>query len=602
MRRWGALAAALPLVASLAAAAPPPGWQAATMMPLAEVSPGMRGVGRTVFRGTSIDTFGVEVLGVLDTGLPRNHMILARVSGQGLERAGIVAGMSGSPVFVEGRLIGALAFGWPFSTEPIAGITPIEEMLDLGSRSAGDLGAAPRAHGLPPGTWNALWNTPADGALDLLIGRPDPGAEPMSPLQVPVAVSGFSGGGADLAERFLATRGFLPVQGGGGGDPAPGTGPVHLEPGSAVGVELIRGDASMAAIGTVTWVEGDRVLAFGHPMLSLGPTAYPMTEARILAVMPRLSTSFKLGVAGRTVGAITRDYATGVMGALGDAPHMIPIHLDLDFPERPETLDFQILDGEGLTPALVGVVATNCMQTLGRAQGAFTLRMRARVVLDSGRVVEISRVAAGFSPPTALAGDLARITGLLAGNPFQPVRLESIAVAVTVQDSIQAAFLDRVSVPPGPVHPGDAVAVTARLRDYRGETRAMEIPFALPADLVPGTYQLLACDSGQAARLDQERAPARYAPTSLDQVITLLEGEVPADHLVLRLVSAEPTPVVTGRELPRLPGSLRAVVLSPSASGAGGEAGATVVAERTVAANRILIGCQAVPLTVEEPR
>lgn len=602
MRRWGALAALL-LLASVAFAAPPPGWQPNAMMPLSEVAPGMHGVGRSVFRGTAIDTFGVEILGVLNTGLPRNHMILARVSGQGLERAGIVEGMSGSPIFVNGRLIGALAFGWPFSTEPIAGITPIEEMLTLESRTAGKPGdTAPRAQGLAPETWSSLWDAPSGQVLDLLLGSSDASPEPLSPLRVPVAVSGFTGMGADLADRFLTSHGLLPVQGGAGVEVPPATdGPVHLQPGSALGVELVRGDASMAAIGTVTWIDGDRVLAFGHPMLSLGPAAYPMTEARILAVMPRISTSFKLGVVGRTVGAITRDYATGVMGALGNAPHMIPVHLKLGFPERPEVLDFRVLDGEGLTPALVGVVAANSMQTLGRAQGPFTLYMKARLLLDTGQTVTTAAVEAGFSPPTALAGDLARVTGLLAGNPFQPVRLESIAVEVTVRDSIQAAFLDQVSIPPVPVHPGDTVAVTARLRDYRGATRGMTIPFPVPTDITPGTYQLLACDSGQAAKLDQQRAPGRYAPSSLDQVIALLEEEVPADHLVLRLVSAEPTPVVTGRELPRLPASLRAVVLSPSTSATGSQAAGTVLAQREVPADRILIGCQNVSLTVEEP-
>ncbi len=608
----GVLRALLPslLTAALAPAAlaapAVPGWDDARYLNADALKPGMRGYGRSVFRGSEADTFSVEILGVMPTSTPHQRMILARLSGQGLEKSGVVAGMSGSPIYVDGKLIGALAFGWSFASEPITGITPIADMLALAGRDAAPVGgegeaAVPSGPGMDPGTWRSLLQARGREALDVLLrDPPEPRADTWAPLRIPVAVGGFTPGLSPLVDRFLAGLGFLPVQAGAVGAEDAGSG--TLKAGDALGLELARGDAQLAAIGTVTWTDGDRVLAFGHPMMERGAAAYPMTSARIITVMPRLSSSFKMGVVGRPLGAITRDYGPGVMGSLGPSPRMIPLDVDLDLDGRPRSLHFELLDAQELTPALAGFVTANGMQRLNRASGPITIRTAVTVNLADGRSVTTHSTGAGFSPPGALAGDVARLVGLLAGNPFQPVDLASITVKAEAADSIEAAFLEEAWLDPGPYRPGDRVGVTVRFRDYRGSTWSRRTGIRIPADAGPGTYRLSICDGQRDGAMEASRAPERYDPKNLDRLLVLLGEELPQDTLVLRLLDGASNPVVGGRELPRLPASMKSAVTSPLSSGRVSSTGATVIATHVETLDKLLIGCLGLSLTVEPAR
>jgi hypothetical protein len=559
----------------------------------------MRGIGRTVLRSTQIEEFEVEILGVLQTSSPGGQMILGRVSGLGLEETGIVAGMSGSPIYVEGRLVGALAFGWPFATEPIAGITPIQAMLDLQTRSGGVSGTMQRRAGLDHATWEALLSAPRDAVMEVLSRSPASSISgQVVPLQVPVSLGGWHAGAASQANRILETMGFLPVQGGTFRADSTVSETV-LEPGSAVGVELVRGDAGIAAIGTVTWVEGSRILAFGHRMLNLGTTAYPLSAARILTVMPRQNSSFKVGVTGITLGAVTGDYNTGVLGELGRPPRLVPVDVALSHGEQVRDLHFEVLDAERLTPALAGLVVLNSVESLVRGAGPSTMRVVTTVSLEGGREVTASTVLAGFSPAPALAGEVARMVGLLHGNPFEPTGVTGVEIKAELEDEIQAVFLDRIFIQPDVYHPGDSVPLTLGFRDYRGAEWSHEAKVMLPLDLAPGTFRLIACDGIQALRLDQERAPSRYAPKSMDQLISLLESSIPYDHLVIRLLGDSKHPVVGGRELPRLPRSLLPAIASTSASGRAGEAEGAILVEQTENLGKVLLGCESLTLTVE---
>ena len=604
-RGTGLLAAALVLLIAGRAAAALPGWDSSRYLSVDDLRPGMKGVGRSVFTGTGPEDFGVEIIGVLPTSTPRQRIILARLSGQGLEKSGVVAGMSGSPIYVDGKLIGALAYGWSFSTEPITGITPIADMLALEGRSAApaaaETGPPMSKHGaMAPRTWDALWKARGEAALDLLAPTRHADPEGLAPLRVPVAVGGFGPASGSAAGDLLARLGFLPVAAGAGGvDP---TLPDTLGPGSAVGVELVRGDAQLAAIGTVTWSDGKRVLAFGHPMMNRGASAYPMTAARIVAVMPRLSSSFKMGVVGPPLGAVTRDYESGIMGEMGPSPSMIPVDVNLKLEGRSETLRFQILDAEGLTPALAGLVASSGMESVNRSQGAVTVATTIALTLGDGRRVETRSVGAGFSPPTEIAGDVGRLVGLVYGNPFEPVSLARVEVTGSVQDSIEAAFLEGVSIGSGPYHPGSRVPVDVRLRDYRGRTWTHHTGISIPADLPPGTYRLAACDGQTDFRQESARAPDRYQPRSLDRLLSILGEETPYDVLVLRLFAAEGNPVVAGRELPRLPASLRAAVTSPPAGGRVSRTAASVVATERENMGKMILGCESVSVAVEPRR
>jgi len=572
-------------------------------MSLDEVKPGMQGTGRSVFQGTEVEEFGVEILGVMPTSSPGGEMILARFSGMGLEDSGVIAGMSGSPVYVEGRLLGAVAFAWPFATVPIGGITPIASMLALEGRPGaedeeGNPSSRPEG-GLSPQTWEELLGVRGQAALDLLVGETAASAGSMPPLRVPVAMQGFGGPGLETTSRYLERLGFDPVAGGAVGSDSTATGSAALEPGSAVAVELVRGDAQLAGIGTVTWVEGDRILAFGHPMLNLGPSAYPMARASIVTVMPRWTNSFKMGVAGPPVGTIVRDDQTGIMGRLGSSPRLIPVEIAVEGGERSGAMHFEILDVDALTPALVGLVAMNSATTRMRAMGAATLRVETTVRLRDGRSVSTADRLAGFTPPADMAGEVARLVGLVASNPFEKVQLDAVSVRVQVENGIEAAFLDGISIPPGPHRPGSRIAVQTTLRDYRGSTWTRAIPLALPEGLAGGTYVLAVCDGAKASQEEEKRAPDAYKPRSLGQLLRLLEESTPHDVLVVRLYDPEGSPLAAGRELPRLPSSVRSAVQSPLATGGSEETQATIVAETLAPMDKVVVGCESLPLSIE---
>jgi hypothetical protein len=324
-----------------------------------------------------------------------------------------------------------------------------------------------------------------------------------------------------------------------------------------------------------------------------------MTEASILAVMPSSNASFKIGVPGRTLGAVTGDFNSGILGKIGESPRVIPVEIVLNHLERREELRFEILDALGLTPVLAATVAMNSMESLGRTSGPSTIRITTEIKLADGRSVSAPSVQAGFSPPLAVAGSVARLVGLLYGNPFEPVNLAGITIEISLGDAIEAAFLEDVSVPSGTHHPGDRLPVTLGLRDFRGVTWKHELDLELPGDLPPGTYRLMACDGAQATRLEQERAPGTFVPRNLDQLIELMTATVPNDHLVLRILGDEQNPVVGGRELPRLPSSLRPVVSSPNVGGRSSEAGNTVLLEQTENMGKVILGCEILSFTLD---
>jgi SpoIVB peptidase S55 len=581
----------------------PPGWDASRFMSVREVRPGMKGVGRSVFQGTKVEEFQVEILGVVDTPAPRGTMIMGELSGHDLDKLGVVAGMSGSPIFVDGKLIGALAFGWSFSSRPVAGITPIEEMLRLEARPAASPNLAEaKAGGLPIEEWQSLMRASGEEAMAVLSRGLAPAQGASAPWSIPLALSGFPQGASSVLAGFVQPQGFVPVEASAPASAAAAADSTTLVPGSAVAVELVRGDARLAAIGTLTWIDGKRVWAFGHPMLNLGATAYPLATASIVTVMPRLSSSFKMGGAGSPLGAITRDYSSGVMGELGESPSLIPLNVKLSYHGKVQNLHYEVLDAESWTPVLVGFVASSTIESLGRANGAATLRVHTQINLAGGDSVTSGSTMAGLTPPAALAGEVARVVGLVHGNPFEPARISNIGVTVDLDDTIDAAFLEGVSLPPWSLHAGDALPVRLDMRGYRGTAWSKNIDFHIPDGLPAGDYKLLVADGAQAAKVEADRAPDRLAPRSLKQLSEVLADTPASDAVVLRLLDTTSNPVVSGDELPRLPGSLRTVVQSPLAAGNVEKTEGSIVAETRVPLGRVMLGAYVVPLKLDPKR
>lgn len=550
---------------------------AADVLPLGEVRPGMLGVGRTVFEGARVDEFRVRILGVLENAVgPRHSLILARLEGGPLAETGVIAGMSGSPVFVDGKLVGAVAYAFPFGKEPIAGITPIGDMIAATStgapRAASARAASPGASGLAaPLDREAVAEAlrrplPSLGATGFR-GEPLPrgvSVASLSPLALPLVFSGFEPATFEWAREIFAGMGFAPVMGGGGAGPDPGPLPA-LEPGAAVGVSLVEGDLDLSTTGTVTHIDGGRVYAFGHPFYNLGPTRFPMKKVWVHSIFPSLQVSWRIDAALEAVGTMDEDRRTAVSGRLGAPPSMVPVEVRLGSARLPQrAFRFRIADDELFTPLLGYVTLLSVLQGHERAFGASTLRLEARVLLAGGREVRIEDVVAGQQPGARAASILAGPLAMLVGNDFEDVAIERIEVSVDAVETLESATLVRTWVDsPLPVRAGDTAPVKVQLRTHRGETITETLPVPIPRSAPAGPYTLLVADGRTMDAVEQRELRQPFVPRDMGQLLRALNTLRAGNRIYARLASPAGGAIVAGEYLPALPGSVLSVLSSP---------------------------------------
>jgi SpoIVB peptidase S55 len=565
--------------------------QTTSFMTADEVRPGMKGYGKTVFQGTKIEQFDVELLGVLKNFAPKQDMILARLSGGPLARTGVIAGMSGSPVYIDGKLLGAVAFSFPYATEPIAGIQPIQQMLgllDLKNAPPQQIARAEAsgngAISLPESPTAFIYSqyqklaegTPLHQLLlpqSLLSSSPfgavSPGSASLTRIQTPLFVSGATPAALQAYAPFFATFGFSPVQGGGGGSAQnlAGSGPTKIEPGSSINVELIRGDISWSANGTVTHVDGNKVYAFGHPNLTAGPTDVPMSAGYVISLLPNLQNSFKLAVPMDVVGAFQQDRSTGIAGSLGATSKMIPVNLTLHSSlNTVNKYKFEVASDRFLTAPLMNFIVFNAITASERALGEMTVYVSGQIRLKNQDPVNIGNVFSSDMNGPAMAS-IAAVSPLqyllMAG--YDGVVIDDINLDITSMDRKTNAQLERISVNKAEVAPGETVTLTAYLRSTSGDTIIEQYPVQVPAGLPAGSVQLLVGDGTTVTNIDIRRGPSGV-PAGIKQVINELNKLRKNDRLYIKVVSSEPGVVIGGEELPSLPPSMAALINSDRSS------------------------------------
>ena len=553
----------------------PIGAQSIEFFPVDDLREGMRGVGRTVFHGTTVEEFDVEILGVLKNSSPKQDMVLARLSGGPLAETGVMQGMSGSPVYVDGKLVGAVAFAFPFASVAIAGIQPIDQMVR-------NLSAAPEGNRVA-GVWPAesprayvnrvMVGLAAGAPFEELIAPPDPvgsgpllataGGTGLAPIRTPLFISGASapavGRFSGLFERF----GFAPVQGGGQGSAASVAGAEGLEivPGSAVNAELVRGDISLTANGTVTHVDGDRVYAFGHPFQSTGPTSMPMSSAYVITLIPNLSNSFKIAVPMDVVGAFLEDRSTGISGRIGATPRMIPVGINLETSRsRSERYDYEIVDDRFLTPFMMNFTLFNLILATERSLGESTIEVSGTIHLAGGENIDVENAFAGDvnGPAQATIATVAPIAYLMSAG-FEELAIESIDLDVRSSDSKRIVTLDAVRVDRTEVRAGESVTIETTLRTPGGDEFTESYDITIPAGLDAGSVELSVGDGVSMTASDLGRVPSG-APRDAGQVLDELRDIWRTDRLYVRLLASSPGAVVDGREMPSLPPSVIAIM------------------------------------------
>lgn len=590
-RRRGGFALLALAAASLVA---PAAASAQAILPLDEVRAGMTGEGRTVFAGDRIETFGVEILGVLRNPFPGRSIVLARLSGGPLEHTGVMQGMSGSPVYVDGRLVGAVAYAFPFSRDPICGITPFEEMLRFteapvgnsasgaGDAAAGRGGLAPVLRFSPEGAPSLDPPLSGGNAAPALAGAGAP-----APILSPVSVSGldpavagviapvFRQLGMEIAPGGVsvggsATTGGGPQRGEPAGEPA-GEPPAPV-PGSPIGATLIGGDLVMMASGTVTHVDEatGEVFAFGHPFTGLGTLAVPMQEARVEAAVASLANSFKLTSAGRPLGVWRQDRATGVRGELGARAPLVPLELTVGGSRGARrTYRLELVDHDLLTPLLAFSGLMSALAQEERLSGPQTMRLEARLGVAGGRTLALEDVfASGASGSLQQAAALvAAPIALLLGNPLERIPVRRVEVEVSATETARTAALTRAWIESARVRPGETVTLQVATRDYRGEERVKELSVPIPASAAGQRLELLVGDSRAAAAADRAEG-AGSAPRRVEQIFRVISRHRRQSRLYVRLAGTGRTAAVVGGEyLPSLPPSVRSVLSRDSSGG-----------------------------------
>jgi hypothetical protein len=569
--RRALISLALLAAAALAAAA------ATLTMPLAQVKPGMKGRGRSVFQGQTIEEFEAEILGVLENVQPKRSVILARLKGRGLESTGVISGMSGSPVYVEGKLIGAVAYSFSFQKEPIAGITPIEEMLAIGKAPE-----EPRAAVSSP-----LVIREGDSLEDLAAGflrawsaspaqRPAAAAPALTRLELPLVFGGFGAGVFERAREFFGPLGFRAVRAGSAAQAPPGQAPAgpSLREGDAVGIQLVGGDLDVSAIGTATYVDGNKVLAFGHPAYNLGAVDYAMTRANVIAVMPSLESSSKLATAGPVIGRFSQDRTSGAAGELGVLPKLIPLNISLRTgPETKKDYKLRLVADKFLTPALVNLAVSTLITSEERNLGAISLDFDADVFLDKGGLsVHLEDLFSGSydNPPVSVSSLLAAVVHYLLNNEFKDVGIFRIDLNIRAIEESRFAALEKVLLDKYEASPGEPIQLKVFYRSQRQESLMEEVTVAAPALPAGSEFQLLV---GDAATMQQvERAQYRiqeYVPRSLDQLVRLLGSLRKNSRIYFRVMASKPGLFLKGEEMPNLPPTLKSMFASGRASAAG---------------------------------
>jgi SpoIVB peptidase S55 len=543
---------------------------------------GMAGIGYSVFQDTRIDSFGVTILGVLKGNRPGGDLILGRAQGAYLERTGIIAGMSGSPVYVNGRLIGAIAFAWPFNKDPIAGITPIRDML-------GDLRqTAPEPGGEPDDRYGSLGAPPTRAAAY-------PGGA--TPIATPIALAGFTPEATAYLGPWLAERGLVATA---GGAPLPGGSCDSIVPGAAVGVQLIRGDWNATAIGTATYRDGNRVLAFGHPFFALGQVRLPLTAVTIQTVMPSQQISNKVGSATRVCGTLVADRSVGVAGVLGPPPSMVPVSVTVAGPAaRSRHYHFEVARSRFLTPGLIAATIVNSISEALYDVGPSTTRYEVTYHLDGG-TAHLTRGNSWIVPtPLSGPGEEVNVTlNALLGNRFQPVRVDSVTATVAVTSEPQDAQIAGIRLVPALVAPGDSVRVEVTLRPSRHELERQWVQLRIPESTPPGTLSVRACDATATEQWEHHRAPDRYEARSLTQLLTLLGAQRRADRVYVQLFRAAPGATVHGSEISQAPISMLEVLGSGASSGDTAPTQGATLEEVSIPIGRVVGGCETATLEV----
>jgi hypothetical protein len=507
----------------------------------------MKGYAYTIFAGDQIEKFDLDVVGVLPNFLgPKQSIILVELKGARVEHTGVVAGMSGSPVYIEGKLAGALSLKLGiFTKEALAGVTPIEDMFDLSLTNTAATTAMDARESAPP-----QFPLPPEIARNTQVSS----TAYLQPIQAPLAFSGFQ---PEAVQRFAGEferYGLVATEG--------GTAPAQpddakIAPGDMVGMVLVQGDASINSACTVTAIHGDRVFLCGHPLFGFGSVELPMARSRVLTTLSSELASTKIVTVGGPIGTITDDRLTAVVGKFGASPRMIPMDLTVVGPAGKRELHFELMQHPKITPLLVALTAFNGLVANPVYGEGRTLRLSGEISLAGHPAVHLENM---FAPTDQFVPDgifvaitVQNIFARIFGNPYEAARIERIALQVEGLPQRRGAAIESAWLEKGEALPGESLRVKVLLRPYRSAPVIAEVPIRIPEQAAHGTT--LRVQVSDADWMNRSVRPFAFGGNlaSLDQLITLLNRERRNDRLYVAVFEPTPTLLIEDKELPNAP-------------------------------------------------
>jgi hypothetical protein len=541
---------------------------APAIIPLDQIHEGMRGTALTVFQGVKPESMDVEVLGVMhNVNGPKGDIILVRLHGTKPEYTGVVAGMSGSPVYFDGKLAGALAFRiGEFSKEPIAGVTPIEEMLEINAFDRRPVTMRANADSSSGNSSNAN-SANASGVTRTATPGESSGlpaqnySNYLTPIETPLVFNGFS---AETLQRYgsqFAAAGIVPVMG--IGSASDRKQPEPIEAGSAVSAVLVRGDMDIAATCTVTYVDPQRLLACGHPLLQFGGVDLPMTKATVLATLPSPMNAFKIVNTTETIGAFVQDRQNGILGVPGRESKMIPVTVALHTGTSTKEFHYELLNDARLSPLAMMATVFNALHGTNEYGEDVTYRMNGALSVKGYPDVTLRNMFApqdNGQPAAALAAaNIGERFGRIYSNPFDAPDILGVKLDFDLVSERRSARLEASRTDLTEARPGDEIMVETVIRPYRGERLVRQIPIKIPTSTAEGTLHILVSDGETLDRLHRG-TPMMNRGLGLAPTIALLNRERANDRVYVSLIESDPEAMIADKVMPTLPLSVMNVM------------------------------------------
>jgi hypothetical protein len=512
--------------------------------PLRDIRAGQHAIGKTVFQGDKIEEFQVDILGVLENVGPRQNIILARLSGGPLAETGVMQGMSGSPVYIDGRLVGAVALAFNFSKEPIAGIRPIEEML-----AVGDPQSAPRT---------------IASSKDVSL------ASKLIDIATPVSFSGFTSSTLEQFAPQLKKLGLEPTQGvaSGGKLPSKLGAPASLRPGDMIAVELLSGDMSIGAEGTVTAVDGKSIYAFGHQFMSVGNTELPFARAEVLTLLPNLSSSFKISSPLEWMGTITEDRSTSIYGEIGRKAATVPLSITVkDGRRAPLAYHMQMVQDRVLSPYIVQTAVYSAMDATERTLGLASYSLRGGVdFVQNVPPLKLDNTYAGdYNVPLQASSGVSAPLASILGAGFDKLQIKSINLEIEASEHKRLLQVDQVTASPKEVHPGNSVELAVTFTGENGLEMQKVLNYRVPVGAPAGILSFTVSDGSLTNALDyQQMSPS--VPKNPTQLVSFLNNLHPNTNAYVRVWRTDPAFEVQGQDLPDPPPSVGLILSKAEAA------------------------------------